>query len=84
MRPSFALAGPVAVIATVGAMFWALAMIWVRKMGPGESHEAVVLHFSWWRCHLHPAGVTPVALAQLDDLAFCLGPASAADSARSP
>ncbi|HVQ46820.1 MAG TPA: DMT family transporter [Gemmatimonadales bacterium] len=46
MRPSFALAGPVAAIATVGAMFWALAMIWVRKMGAGESHEAVVLHFS--------------------------------------
>ena len=46
MRPSFALAGPVAAIATVGAMFWALAMIWLRKMGPGESHEAVVLHFS--------------------------------------
>src|SRR3954470_19712809 len=46
MRPSFALAGPVAVIATVGAVFWALAMIWLRKIGPGESHEAVVLHFS--------------------------------------
>src|SRR6188472_3009985 len=46
MRPSFALAGPVAAIATVGAVFWALAMIWLRKMGPGESHEAVVLHFS--------------------------------------
>src|SRR4051812_5136122 len=46
MRPSFALAGPVAVIATIGAVFWALAMIWLRKIGPGESHEAVVLHFS--------------------------------------
>jgi drug/metabolite transporter (DMT)-like permease len=29
-----------------GAFFYALAMIWLRKIGPGESHEAVVLHFS--------------------------------------
>ncbi len=46
VRPSFGLAAPVAAIATVGAVFWALAMIWLRKIGPGESHEAVVLHFS--------------------------------------
>src|SRR5204862_6952968 len=46
VRPSFTLAIPVAVIATVGAAFYALAMIWLRKIGPGESHEAVVLHFS--------------------------------------
>jgi drug/metabolite transporter (DMT)-like permease len=44
--PSFALAAPVAGVATLGAMFYALAMIWLRKIGPGETHEAVVLHFS--------------------------------------
>jgi drug/metabolite transporter (DMT)-like permease len=46
LRPSFDLAAPVAAVATVGAFFYALAMIWLRKIGPGESHEAVVLHFS--------------------------------------
>ena len=30
----------------VGAFFYALAMIWLRRIGPGESHEAIVLHFS--------------------------------------
>jgi drug/metabolite transporter (DMT)-like permease len=33
-------------VATVGAFFYALAMTWLRRIGPGESHEAVVLHFS--------------------------------------
>jgi drug/metabolite transporter (DMT)-like permease len=46
VRPSFASAIPVALIAILGAGFYALAMIWLRKIGPGESHEAVVLHFS--------------------------------------
>jgi drug/metabolite transporter (DMT)-like permease len=46
VRPSFDIAVPVAAIATVGAAFYALAMIWLRKIGPGETHEAVVLHFS--------------------------------------
>ena len=46
VRPSFAIAIPEAAIATAGAAFYALAMIWLRKIGPGESHEAVVLHFS--------------------------------------
>ena len=46
LRPSFQIAIPVAAIATAGALFYALAMIWLRKIGPGESHEAVVLHFS--------------------------------------
>ncbi len=44
--PSFQLAAPVALIATAGAFFYALAMIWLRRIGPGESHEAIVLHFS--------------------------------------
>lgn len=46
VRPSFDGEIPVALIAMVGAVFYALAMIWLRKIGPGESHEAVVLHFS--------------------------------------
>ena len=46
VRPSFGGDIPVALIATVGAIFYALAMIWLRKIGPGESHEAVVFHFS--------------------------------------
>ena len=46
VRPSLASELPVAAIATAGAAFYALAMIWLRKIGPGESHEAIVLHFS--------------------------------------
>lgn len=46
VRPSFAAAADVALIATTGAFFYALAMIWLRKIGPGESGEAIVLHFS--------------------------------------
>lgn len=46
VRPTFSLALPVAAIATLGALFYALAMLWLRKIGPGESAEAVVLHFS--------------------------------------
>ncbi len=46
LQPSFGTAAPVAVVATGGAFFYALAMIWLRRIGPGESHEAVVLHFS--------------------------------------
>jgi drug/metabolite transporter (DMT)-like permease len=46
VRPSFASAWPVALVATLGAFFYALAMIWLRRIGPGESHEAIVLHFS--------------------------------------
>ena len=46
VRPSFVLAWPVAAVATLGAFFYALAMIWLRRIGPAESHEAIVLHFS--------------------------------------
>jgi drug/metabolite transporter (DMT)-like permease len=46
VRPSFASALPIGAIATVGSAFYALAMIWLRKIGPGESQEAVVFHFS--------------------------------------
>jgi drug/metabolite transporter (DMT)-like permease len=46
VRPTFGSEIPVALIALLGAVFYALAMIWLRKIGPGETHEAVVLHFS--------------------------------------
>jgi drug/metabolite transporter (DMT)-like permease len=46
VRPAFSAALPVAGVATVGAFCYALAMIWLRRIGPAESHEAVVLHFS--------------------------------------
>jgi drug/metabolite transporter (DMT)-like permease len=46
VRPSLGSALPVAGIATVGAVFYALAMIWLRRIGPGETHEAIVFHFS--------------------------------------
>jgi drug/metabolite transporter (DMT)-like permease len=46
VRPSFGLALPVAAVATAGSVFYAVAMIWLRRVGPGESHEAVVIHFS--------------------------------------
>ena len=44
--PSFGIAAPVAAVAISGAILYALAMIWLRKMGPGETGAAVVLHFS--------------------------------------
>ncbi|HEV8178448.1 MAG TPA: DMT family transporter [Gemmatimonadales bacterium] len=44
--PSFGIAAPVATIAIMGAILYALALIWLRKIGPGETSEAVVLHFS--------------------------------------
>lgn len=46
VRPAFALAWPVALVATAGAFCFALAMIWLRRIGRGETHEAIVLHFS--------------------------------------
>jgi drug/metabolite transporter (DMT)-like permease len=46
LQPSFSLAWPVVLVATLGALSYAMAMIWLRRIGPGESHEAVVLHFS--------------------------------------
>jgi drug/metabolite transporter (DMT)-like permease len=44
--PSFGIAAPVAAIAIAGAVLYALALIWLRKIGPGETPQAVVLHFS--------------------------------------
>ena len=44
--PSFGIAAPVAAVAMCGAILYAFAMIWLRRMGPGETGAAVVLHFS--------------------------------------
>lgn len=46
LQPAFALAWPVVLVATLGALSYAMAIIWLRRIGPAESHEAVVLHFS--------------------------------------
>jgi len=47
MRPSFGLAAPVAAIATAGAVFWALAMIWLRKIGVALFRSARLPHWRW-------------------------------------
>ncbi len=44
--PSFGVAAPVAAVAIAGAILYALALIWLRKVGPGETPYAIVLHFS--------------------------------------
>lgn len=44
--PSFATSGPVALIALGGAASYAMAMVYLRKVGPSESSEAVALHVS--------------------------------------
>ena len=46
VKPTFQSAGDVAAIATLGALSYALALMWLRKIGPNESSEAIVLHFS--------------------------------------
>jgi drug/metabolite transporter (DMT)-like permease len=45
-RPTFHVAGPVFFVALSAAVFAALAMISLRRLGPNETGEAVVLHFS--------------------------------------
>jgi drug/metabolite transporter (DMT)-like permease len=44
-KPSFATAPHVVVAGTATALGSALAMMWLRKIGPGESSEAIVFHF---------------------------------------
>ena len=73
VRPSFEAAADVALIASAAAFFYALAMIWLRKIGPGESSEAVVFHFSAFALVVFllwslPVWVTP----DLPGLAFIL------------
>src|SRR6185436_12347045 len=45
-RPTFHAAPHLVLSGTSAAAFSALAMISLRKLGPGESAEAIVLHFS--------------------------------------
>lgn len=44
--PSFETAGPVALIALAGAASYSMAMVYLRRVGPGESSEAVAMHVS--------------------------------------
>ena len=46
LQPQFRSAGGVAVIATIGAILYAFVILLLRRMGVGESGEAIVLHFS--------------------------------------
>jgi len=45
-RPSFSSAGHLVAIGVSTAMASATAMIWLRRMGPSESSEAIVFHFA--------------------------------------
>ena len=45
-RPAFHAAALEAGAAVSSAFFYAMAIIWLRRMGPNESSEAIVLHFS--------------------------------------
>lgn len=72
--PSFATSGPVALVALAGAASYAMAMVYLRKIGPGESSEAVALHVSlvaggFAACLLAGGAVTgrvPIAPAAID------------------
>jgi drug/metabolite transporter (DMT)-like permease len=46
LQPSFESAIGVATVATLGAFLYAIALISLRRLGGGETHEAVVFHFS--------------------------------------
>jgi drug/metabolite transporter (DMT)-like permease len=46
VQPSFAISGRLAILALAGAFFSAVAMIFLRRLGPNESPEAVAFHFS--------------------------------------
>jgi drug/metabolite transporter (DMT)-like permease len=46
LEPSFESALDVALVATLGAFLYAIALISLRRLGSGETHEAVVFHFS--------------------------------------
>jgi len=45
-QPSFSTAGHVVAAGTGAALSSALAMIWLRRIGPTESSEAIAVHFS--------------------------------------
>jgi len=45
-QPSFSTAGHVVAAGAGAALASALAMVWLRRIGPSESSEAIVFHFS--------------------------------------
>jgi drug/metabolite transporter (DMT)-like permease len=45
-QPSFATAAPLVVTGAATAVSSALAMIWLRRIGPNESSESIVFHFA--------------------------------------
>jgi drug/metabolite transporter (DMT)-like permease len=45
-RPSFGSAGHLVAIGIATAISSAMAMVWLRRIGPSETSEAIVLHFS--------------------------------------
>jgi drug/metabolite transporter (DMT)-like permease len=45
-QPSFNVAGHLVAAGTGAALAAALAMIWLRRIGPNESSEAIVFHFT--------------------------------------
>jgi drug/metabolite transporter (DMT)-like permease len=45
-QPSFSTAGPLVAIGAATAVSSAMAMVWLRRIGPNESSEAIVLHFA--------------------------------------
>jgi drug/metabolite transporter (DMT)-like permease len=45
-QPSLSTAGPLVAVGAATAVSSAMAMIWLRRIGPNESSEAIVLHFA--------------------------------------
>ncbi|MEN6437751.1 MAG: DMT family transporter [Syntrophobacter sp.] len=70
LKPSFHIAYTLAAIAIIGSFFYSIAMITLRRIGPRESGEAVVLYFSLFGtfvmlCITIPVWVTPDAVTGL-------------------
>lgn len=61
VQPSFQTSGHLAALALLGAVSSAIAMLFLRRLGPGESPEAVALHFG------SVAGVALTVVAVLND-----------------
>lgn len=70
LKPTFHVAYSIAAIAIAGSFFYSIAMISLRRIGPRESSEAVVLYFSLFGtlvmlCISIPVWVTPDAATTL-------------------
>jgi drug/metabolite transporter (DMT)-like permease len=73
LEPSFQSALGVAMVATLGAFLYAIALISLRRLGGGETHEAVVFHFSCVALVTMAAISLPGRHApSLHDLGWCL------------